>query len=193
MYNIIHVKFYDPLMATVIVNGVNIDETRRQHAFMKGGMNMAITAIFREVKKINKREMEEMKKQTAEDIFWQLGSIFCIDEAKYDAEKERYEQIMPFCTKLETADGQNVFVAKCEFLMMTSNKIVLNCMNNFSTEINGVYADVTEYQGQSIEGVATKLVGVIRSIDEPVKEELVKVKTKIPSPKEGGRIFYNVF
>ena len=111
-----------------------------------------------------------------------MESVLCMTEE--EAKRERCKDILSYCSMITTSDGIKAYVAKRDFLSITSKQIIREAMLSYSDDRKGsMYADVTQLCGETIFGS--------RFVQQENFEYVEKkIEYKIPCVQNGGRLFY---
>ncbi len=142
------------------------------------------TLAFTEVKQFNARELNQLKVQTYAEIHWQTDTYFCVTEEKARKFADMYEEIIPYCQRITTADGIDIFVAKVKrHLICTEPSLYLMMKESYSA-IDECYKDVTEIGGEYFENLSFINWAIETVI--PVKE----TSFTFPKMGTGSRLFY---
>lgn len=141
------------------------------------------TIAFTEVKHFEMRELEQLKKKTYADIYWDLDTYFCVTVEKVRVFKNFYKEIIPYCQRIITDDGVEIFAAKVKrHLICTEPRLYAILKEHFSI-IDECYKDVTDLGGEHFENL--NFINWAIKMDQPVRE----TEFTIPKVQESSTLF----
>ena len=144
----------------------------------------AQTLAFTEVKHFNARELNKLKKETYAEIYWQINENFCVTEEKARRFADMYEEIIPYCQRITTADGIDVLVAKIKRHLVCTEPSLYSMMKEHYSAIDECYRDVTAMEGECFEKLSFFNWAI--ETETPVKE----TSFRVPKMAKGSRLFY---
>lgn len=144
----------------------------------------AQTLAFTEVKHFNARELKQLKKKTYAEIYWKCNTNFCVTAEKASRLTDIYEEIVPCCQRITTADGVDVFVAKIKRHLICTEPSLYSMMKEHYSTIDECYKNVTALGGERFKNLSFFNWAV--ETNKRVKE----TEFRIPKVRKGSTLFY---
>lgn len=134
-----------------------------------------------EISSLSREEIEGIQTLSLKELL-NARNIFLVFE---DEKDERHEEIMPLLTRVKHSEGNIIYVARVEYHLLCSDRIIYRCMRELSSVENPRYVDITHYAGKRIGGWESRYDDTIMGYRQR------ELNYEIPSPRKGGRLFYH--
>lgn len=144
----------------------------------------AQTLAFTEVKHFNTRELNQLKNKTYAEIYSQINTKFCVTAEKASRLADIYEEIVPCCQKITTADGVDVFVAKIKRHLVCTEPSLYYMMKEHYSTTDEVYKDITALGGECFKKLSFFNWAI--ETNKPIRE----TEFRIPKVRKGSTLFY---
>ena len=141
---------------------------------------MSLTLVFREIAKPTDHDLDIVRTMLYGELWNQYDKLFSVTAAEVSQYRAEYEDIIPYCAKLSTQDGVEIYVAKCKLHIYKYDRAIYQYLKKYSSEAKQKYSDITERCGE-----------VVRWISGDSQTEKCE-EWQIPNVVDGARLFYRV-
>ena len=147
----------------------------------------AMTWSFTEVTEPTERRLNQLKKMTYGEIFWELGKNFCVALEDVKMFPYMYAEILPYCQRITSKDDIELYVASKKVHYIGCDEKLYRSMSAMGAK-DEVYMDVTSMGGERFTGLHFINWAKVKPHGELKPQKSVK----LPVVKEGSRLFYHV-
>jgi len=145
------------------------------------------TISFTEVWRFKPEELRRLQERNFVEICREVDKVFSVTVKKAEAFKEMYKEIVPALQRIKTADGIEVYVARCKRHLICSEPIIYRSMKSDGA-VDECYKDVTGEAGSKF----TNLSYINWAVDWAKMGEFPQKETTftLPNVRQGARMFY---
>lgn len=149
---------------------------------------MSRTVCVRTIRKVRKAEISKFEAMTRKEIFRDYENVLSLFEGEYLS--DTYSSLQKHMTKIETADGYDLYIAHTKILSIASDELLASSIEGrIHNYVPGKYSDITKLAGEKLSALSVRSVRTGDGLND-VKTVERNMNLQLPKKERGVYIFF---